>query len=73
MVIALMSAFATNAQVLNFRSTDYSQRSMGTYGWTSWSSWQKCNVSITINLNNDQVIIYSNRTQYYQIYDYPGA
>ena len=63
-----------NAQILQFRSEAYCQKQLNSYGyWTGWSDWQKCNVSITINLNNDQVTIYSNRTQYYQIYDYTGS
>ena len=64
--------FATDAQVLNFRSEAYSQRSLTTYGWSDWSNWKSSNVLITINLNNDRVTIYSNRNQCYQIYDYTG-
>lgn len=70
-IFAFIGIFAANAQVISFRGEAYSQKSLNSYGtWSNWSSWQRCNVPITINLNNDQVIIYSNRTQYYQIFDY---
>lgn len=61
-----------NAQVLHFRSDAYCQKYQTSYGWTNWSDWEKCNVSITINTNTDQVIIYSNKTQRYQIVEYTG-
>ena len=73
LVVMLTCVITTNAQTLQFRSEAYSQKTLTSYGWSNWSNWEKCNVSITINLNNDQVTIYSNRTQYYQIYDYSGS
>ena len=65
--------FTSHAQVIQFRSEAYSQRTLTSYGWSDWSNWTKCNVSISINLNNDQVTVYSQKTQRYQIYDYTGS
>lgn len=73
MILSLISLSAS-AQVWQFRSEAYSQRVTNSYGqWGNWSKWQKCNVNITINLNNDLVTIYSNRTQYYQVTSYTGT
>lgn len=73
LVLVLTCTITSNAQVLQFRSEAYSQRTITSYGWSGWSNWEKCNVSITINLNNDQVTVYSSRTQRYQIFEYSGA
>ena len=71
LIFAFIGIFACNAQIWSFRGEAYCQKQINSYGyWSNWSSWERCNVPITINLNNDQVIIYSNRTQYYQIVDY---
>ncbi|MCH5166927.1 MAG: hypothetical protein J1F35_03455 [Erysipelotrichales bacterium] len=73
-ILSLIGICSANAQVLTFRSQAYCQKTINSYGsWSSWSNWESCNVPITINLNNDQVIIYSKRTQYYQIYNYSNS
>lgn len=70
-IFAIVGVFATNAQVWQFRGEAYCQKYLTSYGtWTNWSNWERCNVPITINLNNDQVTIYSNVTQRYQITQY---
>ena len=74
LILAIVGVCTADAQVLNFRGQAYCQKTLNSYGrWSSWSNWSSCNVPITINLNTDQVIIYSNRTQYYQIYDYSNS
>lgn len=59
-----------SAETLRFRSQAYSQKTMASYGWTSWSSWESSDILITMDLNTDIVTIYSPRTQYYKIIDY---
>lgn len=72
--MTLIGVFAADAQVLQFKSDAYCQKQINSYGyWSNWSKWEKCSVSITINLDNDVVTIYSNRTQYYKIYDFSGS
>ena len=72
-LVSLLTSFAVNAQTLYFRGEAYSQRIMNYGYWSNWSNWQSCNISITIDLTTDKVVIYSNRTQIYQIYDYTGS
>lgn len=71
--VLMFVGFAASAQVWSFKGTAYCQKSLTYYGWSNWSNWERCDVPITINLNTDQVTIYSNRTQYYQIVDYSGT
>lgn len=53
-----------NAQVINFKTTAYAEKK-GNY---SWSDWKGSDMYLTMDLNNDRVIIYSPTTQVYQIY-----
>lgn len=54
---------------LKFNTTDYAFAQVDSKGYYQWDSWKKCNVRIVINLEKDMIIIYSNVTQYYYIYD----
>lgn len=36
-------------------------------GWTNWSDWEKCEVGIKMDLNNDVITIFSAKTQRYQV------
>lgn len=35
--------------------------------WNGWSEWQRCEVYININSDNDKITIYSNEVQIYKI------
>lgn len=62
----LLSIVAANAQVQYYRSTAYAQANVYN-GRYVWSDWQSSNMTITINLNTDMIIIYSPRTQIYRV------
>lgn len=56
------------AQVYTYRTTGYAYKKVNSYGnWSDWSSWQDSDMSMTINFNNDVIIIYSPETQRYRI------
>ena len=38
-----------------------------------WSNFQKCNVDIEFKIDDDVIVIYSNRTQAYAIYENAGT
>lgn len=40
---------------------------------TGWSNFQKCNVDIEFKMDDDIIVIYSNRTQVYAIYENAGT
>lgn len=39
----------------------------GQYYWTDWSDWERCVLNVKFDLNSDQIIIYSNKTQIYTV------
>lgn len=63
-------ALTSSAQVQNFRTTGYYERTHYSWGWGSWSSRKSSNMLITINLSTDIITIYSPRKQTYYIYQY---
>lgn len=69
LILFLLIGFTASAQVVNFRTTAYAQKTK-TYGtWSSWSDWQSSNMLITVDLNNDIVTVYSPKTQIYAVYE----
>jgi len=39
----------------------------GRYVWTKWSDWEKCRCDVKFDLNNDIIVIYSNKPQIYKV------
>lgn len=51
-----------------FKATSLSYRYINDYGnWTNWSKWEKCDVKIKFELDEDWIVIYSNKTQVYKV------
>lgn len=63
----------SNAQIMQFKTTGYYERTHYSWGWGNWSSKKDSNMNITINLSTDVITIYSPRTQIYYIYQYNGT
>lgn len=60
-----------NAQVYSFKTTGFASKYVTDRGvWTKWSDWQPSHLLITMDLNNDLVTIYSQRTQIYKVTEY---
>lgn len=60
--------FQANAQVWNYKSTEFAIKSTDIYGnWSEWSDWQKSDCLIILDGINDKVTIYSPKTQIYRI------
>lgn len=72
MMLILLGTCAVNAQVLNFKTTGFSYKYKDGYSWTNWSALEKSNMSLTIDMNNDIVTIYSPNVQVYGIYSHEG-
>lgn len=72
-IIFSFIAIAVSAQTISFRTTSYTYKEMGYYGWTDWKPYQSSNMLITMDLTNDVVTIYSPKTQIYAIYSYNGS
>lgn len=65
MSIVSLSIFAES---LWFNSTEYAIK----YQYSDWTNWMSCNVNIEFKLDDDAIIIYSNRTQIYCVYETVG-
>lgn len=67
-VLVLSTCFIANAQTTWFKATSLSYRYVNDYGyWTKWSNWEKCDVKIKFEMDEDYIVIYSNKTQYYKV------
>lgn len=66
MLLLVLGSFAAQGQVVGFRSTAFAFKE----GYKNWSSWEKSNLKIVIDFNNDVVTINSERYQRYQITQY---
>lgn len=56
------------AKSIWYNSTEYAIK----YQNQSWTNWMSCNVNIEFKMDEDVIVIYSNRTQIYAIYEYVG-
>ncbi len=67
LVMIFCFAVSSNAQVLLFRATAFACANVynGTY---RWSDWEKSDVKIGIDLDNDGIVIDSPKRQIYVVY-----
>lgn len=69
-LVLLIGSAAASAETLWFKANSYAYKYVNDYGkWTEWTDWLKCDVSIRFDLDDDIIVIYSNRTQIYAIFD----
>ena len=70
LLVLLFVSMTTSAQVIKFRTVAYAENKYNYYTqkWSGWSDWEKSNMLLTIDLQNDLVTIYSPVTQVYRIY-----
>ena len=55
-----------SGQVLWFKTTTFAQASI-VNGHYYWGNWEGSNMRLCINLNTDRIIVYSPKTQIYQV------
>ena len=78
-LIALMAMLfgVTNkadAQTLYFRTYQFAIKYKTNYGnWTDWSDWQKSDMKMKIDMDDDMIIIYSQRVQVYRVISHEGS
>jgi hypothetical protein len=71
MTFCFINPVSTIAQVYSYRTTEFAYKEVNSYGnWTNWSSWEPSNIPMTIDFDNDFVIIYSTTKQVYKIIEY---
>lgn len=65
-------SFTASSQVINFETTSYTYKTFTGYGWSRWAPYERSSMLLTLNIDQDLVIIHSPRTQIYKIIDYAG-
>ena len=78
LVILMMTVigFTASANSLWFRAYSYAIKYKTDYNRNNskgWSNFQKCNVDIEFKMDDDFIVIYSNKTQIYAIYEDAGT
>lgn len=66
-ILLSVVALTSSAQIISFRTTAFSHKERTTHGWSSWSNWESDCSLMTMDLTNDMIVIYTQKTQYYNI------
>lgn len=72
LLMALGFALTSSAQVIKYRAQTFALARVynGNY---SWGDWQRSNIVITIDYNNDKIYIHSSSRQVYRVIDTTDA
>lgn len=76
MLLISLGAFTVGAESIWFTGYSYAVKYKNNYNRNNsrgWSDFQKCSVDIEFRMDDDFIIIYSNKTQIYGIYDNAGT
>jgi hypothetical protein len=65
-----MTAIESFAQNYKFMSTDFAMKYKDDYGnWSDWTEWEESHCLVNINLDREEINIYSSEPQEFSIYD----
>ena len=76
LLMAMLFGFANrvDAQALHYRTYQFSIKYKTSSGnWTAWSDWEKSDMKMTIDLDDDMIIIYSEKLQIYRVLKDEGS
>ncbi|WP_027003323.1 hypothetical protein [Hugenholtzia roseola] len=68
----LLACFSLSAQVIKFKTQDFSYREKNSGTWTDWSPYQKLSVLGTIDMDNNRIELHAERKQVYDVIEYLG-
>lgn len=69
-------SFTVSAESLWFKAYNYAIKYKTEYNRNNsseWSNYERCNIAIEFKMTDDMIIIYSNKTQIYAIYEDAGT
>ena len=67
-IFSFLGLSAQSNSILWFKTTEFAWKFQNEYGvWSDWSDWEKSNMKVKIDLNRDQVIVYSPDIQIYNV------
>lgn len=67
LLLLLLISVPTFSQTYWFNAYEFAYKLKVGNTWLDWSDWQRVNIDVKIDLNNDRVTIYSKETQIYNI------
>lgn len=76
LVAAFTLSFSANAESLWFKAYKYAYKyktESNRNNSSGWSDWIRCDVNIEFMMDDDIIVIYSNKTQIYAIYENMGT
>ena len=62
-----------DAQTLYFKTFQFSIKYKTSNGWTDWSEWKPSNMKMLIDLDDNLIIIYSEKIQIYKVLEDEGS
>ena len=62
-----------NAQTYYYKTYQFAIKYKTNNGWGNWSDWQSSNMKMKIDLDDDMIIIYSEKVQIYRVIESMGA
>ena len=71
-MLLLSISLTLNAETLLYKAYKYNYhtKNVATGKWNDWHKWKKCNTNVTIDTDNNIVVIYSKKKQTYIVKDY---
>ena len=72
-IMSMLFTTTVNAQTYYYRTTGFAIKYYNGYSWGDWSNWQQSSMKMKIDLDNDIIVIYSNKTQIYKVIENSGT
>lgn len=72
LISLVLCSYATiEAQNYKYNTTDFAFKIQDEYGtWSDWSDWIETRCLVNINLDREEICIYSDKPQEFSIYEY---
>lgn len=69
LLVGLIIGITAYSQVVWFNAFQFAYRESD---WSSWTPWTTCDIDVKFDYDADLIVIYSQRTQVYRVYNYDG-
>lgn len=73
LIFGLLSASSLNAQVLRFKTYQFSIKYKKNDVWGDWSDWQPSDLRVLIDLDEDMITVKSEKIQVYQVLEHDSS
>ena len=72
LLFGLLSVTNISAQTYYYKTYQFAIKYKANNVWTNWSDWEKSDMLLTINLDDDVITVYSEKRQIYKVLEYMG-